>query len=105
MARGCEADQRHDIGSGVAHCGPGRRTERYHCSYGLNPEYLESLAEGGLRFSGFDDDGQVRIAELPGHPFFLCTLFQPELQGDGTQPHPIIRAFAVAAAERVAAPA
>ena len=85
--------------------GPGRRTERYHCSYGLNPEYLESLAEGGLRFSGFDDDGQVRIAELPGHPFFLCTLFQPELQGDGTQPHPIIRAFAVAAAERVAAPA
>ena len=82
--------------------GPGRRTERYHCSYGLNPDYLEALADGGLRFSGFDDGGQVRIAELPGHPFFLCTLFQPELHGDGTQPHPIIRAFAVAAAERVA---
>jgi CTP synthase (UTP-ammonia lyase) len=81
--------------------GPGRRTERYHCSYGLNPDYLEALADGGLRFSGFDDDGQVRIVELPGHPFFLCTLFQPELQGDGTQPHPIIRAFAVAAAGRV----
>jgi CTP synthase (UTP-ammonia lyase) len=82
--------------------GPGRRTERYHCSYGLNPDYLEALADGGLRFSGFDDGGHVRIAELPGHPFFLCTLFQPELHGDGTQPHPIIRAFATAAAERVA---
>jgi CTP synthase (UTP-ammonia lyase) len=32
----------------------------------------------------------------------MGTLFQPELQDDGTQPHPIIRAFAVAAAERVA---
>jgi CTP synthase (UTP-ammonia lyase) len=82
--------------------GPGRRTERYHCSYGLNLDYLEALADGGLRFSGFDDGGQVRIAELPGHPFFLCTLFQPELYGDGTQPHPIIRAFATAASERVA---
>jgi CTP synthase (UTP-ammonia lyase) len=81
--------------------GAGRRTERYHCNYGLNPAYLEALTSGGLRFSGFDDGGQVRIAELPGHPFFLCTLFQPELSGDGTQPHPVIRAFAAAAAERV----
>ena len=82
--------------------GPGRRTERYHCSFGLNPRYLEVLADGGLRFSGFDDGGQVRIAELPGHPFFLCTLFQPELHDDGTRPHPMIRAFANAAAKRVA---
>ena len=81
--------------------GAGRRTERYHCNYGLNPAYLDALTNGGLRFSGFDDSGQVRIAELPGHPFFLCTLFQPELSGDGTQPHPVIRAFAAAAAERV----
>lgn len=82
--------------------GPGRRTERYHCSYGLNHRYLEALTDGGLRFSGFDDSGQVRIMELPGHPFFMGTLFQPELQGDGSQPHPVIRAFAVAAAEQAA---
>lgn len=81
--------------------GPGRRTERYHCSYGLNQDYLEALTGGGLRFSGFDDSGQARIVELPGHPFFMGTLFQPELQEDGAQPHPVIRAFAVAAAERV----
>ncbi len=77
--------------------GPGRRTERYHCDYGLNPGYLARLSQGGLVFSGFDDDGQVRIAELPGHPFFLATLFQPELHGDGTQPHPVIVALAAAA--------
>jgi len=77
--------------------GAGRRTERYHCDYGLNPDYLARLSQNGLAFSGFDDSGQVRIAELPGHPFFLGTLFQPELHGDGTQPHPIIVALAAAA--------
>jgi CTP synthase (UTP-ammonia lyase) len=82
--------------------GPGRRTERYNCSYGLNPDYLETLTGAGLRFSGFDDSGHVRIMELPGHPFFLGALFQPELQGDGTQPHPILRAFAAAAKEHLA---
>jgi CTP synthase (UTP-ammonia lyase) len=83
--------------------GPGRRTERYHCSFGLNPRYLDALARGGLRFSGFDDSGQVRIAELPAHPFFIGTLFQPELHGDGSQPHPVIRALAEAAVRHAAA--
>jgi CTP synthase (UTP-ammonia lyase) len=85
--------------------GPGRRTERYHCDYGLNPDYLERLCTAGLAFSGFDDSGQVRIAELPGHPFFVGTLFQPELHGDGTQPHPIIVAMAAAASKRATATA
>ena len=85
--------------------GPGRRTERYHCDYGLNASYLERLSQGGLSFSGFDDGGQVRIAELPGHPFFVATLFQPELHGDGSQPHPVIVAMAEAATEHAAATA
>jgi CTP synthase (UTP-ammonia lyase) len=80
-----------------------RTIERYHCSFGLNPDYLGTLSEHGLDFTGHDEDGQVRIAELPGHPFFLATLFQPELAGDGTRPHPIIRALAAAAVARAAA--
>lgn len=83
-------------------CGAGRRVERYHCNFGLNAEYLEALILGGLRFTGFDDSGNVRIMELPGHPFFIGTLFQPELQGDGTQPHLIITAFGTAAARHAA---
>lgn len=82
--------------------GAERTIERYHCSFGLNPDYLGTLSANGLRFTGHDEDGQVRIAELPGHPFFLCTLFQPELSGDGTRPHPIIRALATAALARAA---
>jgi len=82
--------------------GTERTIERYHCSFGLNPDYLSTLSEHGLRFTGHDDDGQVRVAELPGHPFFLATLFQPELAGDGTRPHPIVRALAAAAVARAA---
>lgn len=72
--------------------------ERYHCSYGaINPAHLDALHANGLRFTGHDQDGQVRVAELPDHRFFLATLFQPELAGDGTRPHPIVRALATAA--------
>jgi CTP synthase (UTP-ammonia lyase) len=80
--------------------GAERTVERYRCSYGLNSGYLAALTARGLRISGVDEDGEPRIAELPGHPFYLVTLFQPELAGDLTRPHPIIRAFAAAVAAR-----
>jgi CTP synthase (UTP-ammonia lyase) len=74
--------------------GTDRSVERYHCSYGLDPAYLDALTQAGVVFSAHDDAGDVRALELPGHPFFLGTLFQPELAGDGTRAHPVIRAFA-----------
>jgi CTP synthase (UTP-ammonia lyase) len=76
--------------------------ERYHCTYGLNPAYHDTIAAAGLRFTGFDENEEPRIAELPGHPFFMATLFQPELAGDGTEAHPIIRAFVAAAGKQAA---
>ncbi len=85
--------------------GAERTIERYHCAYGANPAYLEALRAHGLVFSGVDEAGEVRIAELPDHPFFLLSLFQPELAGDGTRPHPIIRALAAAAVEHSRQPA
>ncbi|WP_340686678.1 hypothetical protein LCL61_10620 [Amycolatopsis coloradensis] len=77
--------------------GAERSVERYHCSYGLDARHLDTLAANGVVFSGFDGEGDARIAELPEHPFFLATLFQPELAGDGTRPHPLVQAFARAA--------
>ncbi|MEU8772535.1 hypothetical protein [Streptomyces sp. NPDC048606] len=82
--------------------GAERSVERYHCDYGPSPRYLPTLTAHGLRMSGRDEEGRVRIAELPGHPFFLATLFQPELAGDGSRPHPAIRALAEAAVARAA---
>jgi CTP synthase (UTP-ammonia lyase) len=78
--------------------GTSRTIERYHCSYGVGEGYLDLLRTHGMRFTGMDDNGEVRVAELPEHPFYLATLFQPELAGDGTRAHPVIRAFARAAA-------
>ncbi|MGW4891757.1 CTP synthase C-terminal region-related (seleno)protein [Kitasatospora sp. NPDC004240] len=83
--------------------GTTRTLERYHCAYGPNAEYLELLRAHGLRFSGTDASGEVRIAELPDHPFFLASLFQPELSGEEGRPHPAIRALALAAVEHAAA--
>lgn len=71
--------------------------ERFHCAYGPVPALLPRLSESGLRFTGHDSEGAPRIAELPAHPFYLATLFQPELAGDGTDPHPFITALAEAA--------
>ncbi|MCE7002805.1 hypothetical protein LWC34_08170 [Kibdelosporangium philippinense] len=78
--------------------GAGRTVERYHCGYGLSEKYLQQLQSHGLRVTGTDEAGQLRIVELDDHPFFLATLFQPELAE--RQPHPIVRMFATAAQER-----
>jgi CTP synthase (UTP-ammonia lyase) len=81
--------------------GSERTVERYFCAYGPT-RHLDTLRAHGLRFSGHDEDGHVRIAELPGHPFFLASLFQPELSGDSSRPHPMVRALARAAVEHAA---
>ncbi len=73
--------------------GVSRTVERYRCSYGLSESHVTLLSAHGMRFTGHDETGAVRVAELPDHPFYLATLFQPELTGDGTDPHPIIRGF------------
>lgn len=78
--------------------GARRTVERYFCAYGPS-RHLDTLRAHGMRFTGHDDEGAPRIAELPGHPFFLATLFQPELYGDGSHPHPVVRALARAAVE------
>ena len=81
-----------------------RSLERYHCAYGISPSYVEVLEQAGVVFGAHDEDGAPRALELPGHPFFLGTLFQPELAGDGTRPHAVVRAFAEATAQRAALP-
>ncbi|MEU6423860.1 CTP synthase C-terminal region-related (seleno)protein [Streptomyces spiralis] len=77
--------------------GADRTQARYHCGYAPNPRHLDVLRAHGLTFTGTDESGEVRIAELPSHPFFLATLFQPELDGDGTRAHPLITGLAEAA--------
>ena len=88
-------------GSGLAAIyGAGEVTESYHCNYGLNPEHRALIESSPLRIAALDDAGAVRAVELPGHPFFVATLFQPELSAFAGEIHPLVRAFAQAAAGR-----
>ncbi len=73
--------------------------EEYHCNFGLNPQYLELFADSALHVTGVDEDDSVRVIELDEHPFFVATLFQPELSAFSECKHPLIEAFIQAAAQ------
>lgn len=83
--------------------GSARVTERYYCNFGLNPAHVGDLVAGGLRVSGLDDRGEVRIVELPDRRFFLATLFVPQARSTPAEPHPLVTAFVAAATARAAA--
>ncbi len=79
----------------------GRREaqETYHCRYGLNPQFEHLLGGSDLRISARDETGEARVFELATHPFFFCTLFQPERAALAGKNHPLIHAFMAAALE------
>ncbi len=82
--------------------GRDRATEGYRCRYGLNPAFEEQLLGEPLRATAFDADGQVRAIELTDHPFFVCTLFQPERAALRDELPPLVPALLQAAAQRAA---
>ncbi len=80
--------------------GIGNATEAYYCNYGVNPAYRRQLELGGMVTSGVGGQGEVRIVELPTHPFFVVTLFLPQARSTLDRPHPLVAGFATAAAAR-----
>jgi CTP synthase (UTP-ammonia lyase) len=76
--------------------------EEYMCGYGLNPEFRGVLESHGMRFTGWDAEGGVRAMELPDHPFFVATLFQPERGALHAHTPPLVRAFVHAATSATA---
>jgi CTP synthase (UTP-ammonia lyase) len=67
--------------------------EGYHCRYGVNPAYRARLEEAGLHFTAWDAAGDIRAAELPEHPFFFGTLFQPERAALRGESPPLVAAL------------
>jgi CTP synthase (UTP-ammonia lyase) len=70
--------------------------ERYYCSFGLNDRYRRLVEGAQLCVSAVDDQNDVRAVEMDGHPFFVATLFQPELTDEGAPANPLVKAFAAA---------
>ncbi len=74
--------------------------EHYYCNFGVNPEFVPLLKEGPLNVSGSDAEGEIRIVEYPGHPFFIGTLFVPQQRSAPGSPHPLVTAFLKAVLKR-----
>ena len=72
-------------------------TEAYYCNFGVNPDKIRLLTSSELRITGSDAEGELRVIELPDHPFFLGTLFVPQARSTADNPHPLVSAFLKAA--------
>ena len=91
---GREMDLRFVPGSRVGRIyGAAEAREQYYCNFGVNPDCVPLLSRGPLRVVGSDAEGEVRVVELPGHPFFIGTLFVPQARSTRQQPHPLVTTF------------
>lgn len=70
-----------------------RTEEIFHCQYGVNPDFLDAIVSGGMVVSAWDEQRSPRAVELPEHPFFVATLFQPERSATVERSHPLIDAL------------
>ena len=66
-----------------------RVVENTTCSYGLSPEVQHIAGEHGMRIAATDATGEVRAIERVNHPFFVGTLYQPQLRSAPGAPHPV----------------
>jgi CTP synthase (UTP-ammonia lyase) len=73
--------------------GSSEATESYRCNYGLSPAWERRLEQSGLRVTARGPEGEARMVELEEHPFFVATLFLPQMRSTPDDPHPILRAF------------
>jgi CTP synthase (UTP-ammonia lyase) len=97
---GREMSLRFDPGSKVAQIyGAIQVQENYYCNFGVNPDVVQLLKKGPMQFVGSDSEGEIRVLELPDHPFFVGTLFVPQTRSRADCPHPLVTAFLRAVAE------
>ncbi|PSM39896.1 hypothetical protein C6Y14_28855 [Streptomyces dioscori] len=67
--------------------------EVFHCEYGLTADFMGAASQGSLQISAWDSDGAPRALEITGHPFFMGSLFQPELSSAPGDEHVILKTF------------
>ena len=74
---------------------------RFRHRYEVDPQYIETLEENGLVFSGKAPDQPImQILELPDHPFFMGTQAHPCLTSRPLRPNPMFVGLVAAATKR-----
>ena len=68
-------------------------TENYYCNFGLNPQYQQQIDKAGFNMVASDAHKEARIMELHNHPFYIATLFVPQVNSSYERPHPLIMAL------------
>jgi len=83
----------------VVHRAYGREevTEQFACNYGLNPQFRDKFEKGQFKITGVDLGGEVRVVEVSDHPFYVATLFLPQISSEPENPHPLIVGYLRAA--------
>jgi CTP synthase len=72
--------------------------ERHRHRWEFNNDYRDRLAQAGMRIAGVNPERDlVEIWEIPGHPWFVCVQFHPELRSRPNRPHPLFTSFVKAA--------
>src|SRR5215204_996889 len=78
----------------AAICGTEPFAGFHYCGYGLAGAFVERLEDAGVVISAHAPDAGVEGIELRDHPFFVATLFQPQIGAlTGAPLHPLIAAF------------
>ena len=78
-------------------CGGEPFTGFHWCGYGLSRRFEAVLQAAGVVISAYAQDAGAEAIELPAHPFFLATAFQPQVGTSESQVlHPLIAAFLAA---------
>ncbi len=81
--------------------GKDRVEERHRHRYEVNPDFVKTLEEGGLVFSGHSPDGVLmEFLELSNHPFFIATQAHPEFKSRPIKPAPLFDGFIKAAIKK-----
>jgi len=63
----------------------------------VSPEFARELESGEMRVTGWDEQGEIRAAELLTQPFFVITLFQHERAALEGRPVVLVQAMLRAA--------
>ncbi|MFW6298635.1 MAG: CTP synthase [Bacillota bacterium] len=72
--------------------------ERHRHRYEFNNEYLDTLRQKGMVFSGvYPAQGLVEIVELSDHPYFIGSQFHPEFKSRPERAHPLFKGLIQAA--------
>ena len=88
-------------GTRFAQISPTSFVGMHFCSYAPTPEIVTAMQASGVVIGATAEDAGVEVLEFPRHPFFITSMFQPQIGARSGAPlHPLILALADAARQR-----